>query len=129
VLTLLEGGTTSNASDDLWRVLARAFACQKLAFAEEDMAFTAGLISGAAELLGSDLLSVVDGSGVGPDARSALLDGVGPAGHALCAVLAHEHDDLAGIEAAGLVPFDVSRAYLESLSESLQLVHELTGHA
>ncbi|MFN8074619.1 MAG: HDOD domain-containing protein [Kineosporiaceae bacterium] len=129
VLTLLEGGTTSNASDDLWRVLARAFACQKLAVSEEDLAFTVGLLSGAADLLGSDLLTVVEGSGVGPEARQALLDGAGPAGHALSAVLAHEHDDMPGIEAAGLVPFDVSRAYLESLSESLQLVHELTGHS
>jgi EAL and modified HD-GYP domain-containing signal transduction protein len=129
VLTLLEGGTTSNASDDLWRVLARAFACQKLAASEEDLAFTVGLLSGCAELLGSDLMTVVEGSGVGSEARHALVDGAGSAGHALTAVLAHEHDDTTGIESAGLIPFDVSRAYLESLSESLQLVHELTGHS
>ncbi|NLT55568.1 MAG: HDOD domain-containing protein [Actinomycetales bacterium] len=126
VLTLLEGGTTTNASDDLWRVLARAFACQKLATAQEDLAFTIGLLSGAADLLGSDPGMVADGAGVGEEARSALMEGVGEAGKVLRAVLAHEHDDLAGINDTGLVPFDVSRAYLESLSESLQLVHDLT---
>jgi c-di-GMP phosphodiesterase len=128
VLTLLEGGTTTNSSDDLWAVLARAHACQRLAGTDEDLAFTVGLLSGAAELLGVDASMVADASGVGPEARSALLDGAGPAGRVLLAVLAHERDDAEAITAAGLVPFDVSRAYLEALSESLQLVHDLTGH-
>ena len=125
MLTLLEGGTTRNASDDLWSVLARAHACQRLAVHQSDLAFTVGLLSGAADLLGSEPADVADGSGVGAEARSALLDGDGEAGRALKAVLAHEQDDVDGIVATGLVPFDVSRAYLESLSESLQLVHDL----
>ncbi len=129
VLTLLEGGTTSTSSDDLWRVLARAFACERLAESQADLAFTVGLLSGAAELLGSEPSAVADGAGVGPEARAALLDRLGAAGLALSAVLAHESDDLDAISATGLVPFDVSRAYLESLSESLQLVHDLTGRA
>ena len=125
VLTLLEGGTTNSASDGLWRVLARAFACQRLGEPEPELAFTVGLLSAAAEMLGSDLESVADGAGVGGGARAALLEGKGPAGTALAAVLAHEADDLAGIAATGLLPFDVSRTYLESLSESLELVHDL----
>ena len=128
VLTLLEGGTTTNASDDLWAVLARAHACQRLAGADQDLAFTVGLLSGAADLLGCDLSTVADASGVGPEARAALIDGAGPAGRVLLAVLAHEQDDPEAIIATGQVPFDVSRAYLESLSESLQVVHDLTGH-
>jgi EAL and modified HD-GYP domain-containing signal transduction protein len=127
VLTLLEGGTTRNTSDDLWSVLARAHTCQRLATDDGDLAFTIGLLSGCADLLGTDVAAVADGSGVGPEARRALLDGEGPAGRALQAVLAHERDDVAAVTAAGLVPFDVSRAYLESLSESLQLVHDLLG--
>lgn len=127
VLTLLEGGTTKNTSDDLWSVLARAHACQRLATDSSDMAFTVGLLSGAADMLGADLSAIADGSGIGDEARHALVDGEGAAGRALRAVLAHEHDDASGVEAAGLVPFDVSRAYLESLSESLQLVHDLLG--
>jgi EAL and modified HD-GYP domain-containing signal transduction protein len=127
VLTLLEGGTAATSSDDLWRVLARAFACERLAEAQADLAFTVGLLSGAAELLGSDPQSVAEGAGVGPEARAALLEFTGPAGKALKAVLAHEADDVDGITATGLVPFEVSRTYLESLSASLQLVHELAG--
>lgn len=127
VLSLLEGGTVRNTSDDLWSVLARAHACQRLAVHEQDIAFTVGLLSGCADLLGTDLASIAEASGVGDQARHALVDGEGDAGHALRAVLAHEHDDAVGVERAGLVPFDVSRAYLESLSESLQLVHDLLG--
>ncbi len=125
VLTLLEGATVRDASDDLWTVLARAHACQRLAVHQADMAFTIGLLSGAADLLGSAPAEVAEGSGVGYEAKSALLEGSGEAGRVLIAVLAHERDDPDGVEATGLTPFDVSRAYLESLSESLKLVHEL----
>ena len=127
MLTLLEGGTTKNTSDDLWSMLARAHACQRLAVDSSDMAFTVGLLSGCADLLGAELSAIADGSGVGLEARHALVDGEGPAGRALRAVLAHERDDAAAVTEAGLVSFDVSRAYLESLSESLQLVHDLLG--
>jgi EAL and modified HD-GYP domain-containing signal transduction protein len=125
VLTLLEGGTTRSSSDDLWSVLARAHACQRLAVHQPDLAFTVGLLSGAADLLGSAPSEVADRSGVGPEAKSALIEGDGEAGRALKAVLAHEKDDPDGISETGFVPFDVSRAYLESLSESLKLVHDL----
>jgi c-di-GMP phosphodiesterase len=127
VLTLLEGGAATNATDDLWRVLARAHACLRLAEHQADMAFTVGLLSGAAELLGTEPAAVAEGSGIGEEARHALLDGDGEAGRALVAVLAHERDDVVGVTSSGLMPFDVSRAYLESLSESLQLVHSLTS--
>jgi EAL and modified HD-GYP domain-containing signal transduction protein len=127
VLTLLEGGATKNASDDLWSVLARAFACQRLGGGEADLAFTVGLLSGAAELLGAPPETVAVGSGLGREAQAALTEGAGDAGRALTAVLAHEGDDPQTIIALGLVPFDVSRAYLESLSESLQIVHDLTS--
>jgi EAL and modified HD-GYP domain-containing signal transduction protein len=128
VLTLLEGGTTTSSSDDLWSVLARAFACQRLGAPEADLAFTVGLLSGAADLLGAEPESVAEGAGVGAEARAALLHGRGAAGRALAAVLAHERDDPDGIAETGLLPFDVSRTYLESLSESLELVHDLVRH-
>ena len=125
VLTLLEGGTTTSSSDDLWSVLARAFTCQRLGAPQADLAFTVGLLSGAAELLGVEPGQVADGAGVGAEARAALLSGEGSAGRALTAVLAHEADDADAIQATGLLPFDVSRTYLEALSESLELVHDL----
>jgi EAL and modified HD-GYP domain-containing signal transduction protein len=127
VLTLLEGGNRTVSTDGLWSVLARAFACRRLGGNRADLAFTIGLLSGAAELLGVLPESVADGSGISAEARAALLDGEGEAGRSLVAVLAHERDDDEGIASTGLLPFDVSRAYLESLSESLKLVTELNG--
>jgi hypothetical protein len=129
VLTLLEGGTTTSSSDDLWSVLARAFTCQRLGAPQADLAFTVGLLSGAAELLGVD-------AGAGGRRRRRGCRGAvraagrrGPAGRALTAVLAHEADDAEAIAATGLLPFDVSRTYLEALSESLELVHDLVRAA
>jgi EAL and modified HD-GYP domain-containing signal transduction protein len=127
VLTLLEGSATTSAADSLWSVLARAFSCQRLGGTRSDLAFTIGLLSGAAEMLGVNAETVADGSGISAEARSALLDGAGEAGRALTAVLAHERDDPDGVIGTGLLPFDVSRAYLESLSEALKLVTELNG--
>ncbi len=127
VVTLLEGGATRSRTDDLWSVLARAYACQRLATRESDLAYTVGLLSGCADLLGSEVSEVAEGAGIGQQARAALLEGAGEAGRALTAVLAHENDDLDAIAATGLAPFDVSRAYLESLSESLTVVHGLTN--
>jgi EAL and modified HD-GYP domain-containing signal transduction protein len=127
VLTLLEGGAVSAASDGLWSVLARAFACRRLGGARADLAFTIGLLSGAAELLGVEPEAVADGSGINSEARAALLEGAGEAGSALIAVLAHERDDEEGVASTGLLLFDVSRAYLESLSESLKLVGEVAA--
>jgi c-di-GMP-related signal transduction protein len=129
VLTLLEGGASSTSADGLWSVLTRAFTCQRLAGvgAGADLAFTIGLLSGAAEMLGVEPDVVAEGSGISTDARAALLDGAGEAGRALVAVLAHERDDDEGVVSTGLLLFDVSRAYLESLSESLKLVNEING--
>jgi EAL and modified HD-GYP domain-containing signal transduction protein len=127
VLALLDGGAARDVSDDLWAVLARAHACQRLAGQHPDLGYTVGLLSGAAELLGAAAADVAEGAGLGSEARSALLDGDGDAGRALAAVLAHERDDVEGVSRTGLTPLDVSHAYLESLRDSLQIVHDLQG--
>jgi EAL and modified HD-GYP domain-containing signal transduction protein len=127
VLALLDGGTSRDVSHDVWSVLARAHATQRLASAEPELGYTIGLLSGAAELLGAQADDVADGAGLAAHARSALLDGDGNAGRALTAVLAHERDDVDAVSRTGLEPLDVSHAYLESLRESLAIVHELQG--
>lgn len=127
VLTLLEGTATPNTADDLWNVLTRARACQRLAAPASDIAYTVGLLSGAAQLLGTDETSVAEVAGIGHDARAALVDGAGIAGQALRAVIAHEQEDEVGVAAAGISPTEVSRVYLDALHESLQLVHEYLG--
>jgi c-di-GMP phosphodiesterase len=42
-------------------------------------------------------------------------------------VLAHERDDVDAVSRTGLEPLDVSHAYLESLRDSLAIVHEIQG--
>lgn len=130
VLILLEGPSQASPADGLWKVLARACACRALAPAESaDEAFTVGLLSGAAELLGAPPQAIAEAAGVTHQVRDALVSGLGGAGTALHAVLAHEMDDDSGVTASGLAPYDVSHAYLEALSESLRLVEEITGAA
>ena len=124
VMTLLEGGVSASPSDALWTVLARAHACQRLA-EDGEPAFTVGLMSGAAEIMGADPLVLADSSGVSGEIRDALAGGIGEPGRVLAAVLAHEHDDPVALAATGLAPFDVSRAYLEALNQSLSIVHDL----
>jgi c-di-GMP phosphodiesterase len=131
VLTLLEGVATQNATHELWSVLARAHTCERLAAAagatETDQAYTVGLLAGAAHLLGTDAASVAEVSGVGDGARSALIEGTGPAGRALRAVLAHEQEDAATMTSLGYSPGQVSSIYLQALQESLSLVHDILG--
>jgi c-di-GMP phosphodiesterase len=127
VLTLLEGTATQNASDDLWSVLARAHACSRLTPDSADLAYTIGLLAGAARLLGTDLEDVAKVAGLGRDASEALIGGAGPAGHALRAVLAHEREDDQAVAAEGLNAAEVSRVYLDALRDSLQLVHDFLG--
>ncbi|MDP9826478.1 EAL and HDOD domain-containing protein [Kineosporia succinea] len=128
VLILLEGPSNASPADGLWKVLARACACRVLApDPVDDMAFTVGLLSGAAELLATPPEVVAEAAGVSREVRDALVSGLGGAGAALHAVLAHERDDDEGIAATGLAPYAVSHAYLESLSESLRLVEEIAG--
>jgi len=134
VLTLLEGVATSNASDELWNVLARAHTCQRLArsgaggdLADADLAYTVGLLAGAAVLLGTDVSTIAESSGVGDATRAALVDGEGVVGRMLAAVTAHERQDDDGILAAGFQPSEVSVAYMQALEESLTLVHQIMG--
>ncbi len=127
VLALLHGGSARDVSHEVWSVLARAHATQRLASAEPELGYTIGLLSGAAELLGAQPDDVADGAGLGAHARSALLAGDGDAGRALVAVLAHERDDVDAVSRTGLEPLDVSHAYLLSLRDSLAIVHELQG--
>jgi c-di-GMP phosphodiesterase len=125
VLTLLEGGSTATPTDGLWNTLARAIACQRLGADAAELAFTIGLLSGAAELLGVEPEVIAEEAGISSEARDALLTGEGAAGRALMAVLAHERDDEEGVASTGLRLFDVSRTYLEALSEALKLVTEI----
>lgn len=128
MLMMLEGPCAASPADGLWKVLARACACRALAPATAaDLAFTVGLLSGAAELLGAPAELVAESAGVGTAVQEALAGGEGIAGRILAAVRAHELDDEAGVRASGLTTYDVSQIYLSALSDALLLVQEIAG--
>jgi EAL and modified HD-GYP domain-containing signal transduction protein len=122
VVLMLLGGVTSVDTEALTMVLARASACARLATAHEDLAYTVGLLSGLANVLGMRDDELVDSTGVAHSVRTALVDRRGPAGSALRAVLAYEDDEPFVIADAGHAVYEVSRAYLAALSGAMVTV-------
>jgi c-di-GMP-related signal transduction protein len=119
VVLMLLGGVTSVDTESLTMVLARAAACARLAPADADLAYTVGLLSGVAHVLGMPEADLVDSTGVARTVRAALVDRRGPAGSALRAVLAYEDDEPFVIADAGHAVYEVSRAYLAALSGAM----------
>ena len=113
-------GTVADTPHNLWSVLSRAQACASLA--GTDTAFTVGLLSGVADVLGADPDRLLSSTGVSAELRAAIIDREGADGLALSAVVAHERDDVDAVEATGINVFDVSRVYLEALSRTLDIV-------
>ncbi|MGI4896364.1 MAG: EAL and HDOD domain-containing protein [Janthinobacterium lividum] len=122
VVLMLLGGVTSVDTEALTMVLARAAACARLAPGDPDVAYTAGLLSGIASILGMPDDELVETTGVALSVRSALVDGGGEAGAALRAVLAYEDDEPVRITDAGHAVYEVSRAYLAALSGAMATV-------
>lgn len=120
VALLLLGGDAGNDTDDrpdLVGVLTRAAACRALVPGDGDTAFTVGLLSGAADVLGVSPGDLLRGCVVSPVVRQALVEGTGEIGHALAAVTAHEElfSCAPGADHPGLDLPDVSTTYLRAL--------------
>lgn len=116
MLTLL-GGVGLSRRDDLVTILTRAHTAEILAdrlHVDSSSAYTAGMISGVAHVLGSDITAVATPALVGEALSDALLHGVGPLGHLMAAVLSFEDDDDDPGADIGISPLDMSRAYLEA---------------
>ncbi|RYV50037.1 EAL and HDOD domain-containing protein [Pengzhenrongella frigida] len=118
-------GARGHSIAGLWFVLTRAVACRTLA--DDDAAYTVGLLSAVASQLRIAPAVLVARSGVSDDVGQALLSLSGPYGPTLAAVLAHEENDHAGVEASGLSPFDVARAYLAAVADALGTATSLSG--
>ena len=115
VAALSGSGTHSTAG--LWFMLTRAIACRIVA--DDEAAYTVGLLSAVASQLRVAPSDLIARTGVSDDVRDALLSLSGPYGPTLAAVLAHEENDIAGVEATGLPPLDVANAYLAAITEAL----------
>ena len=115
VLLMLLGAGAGSSLTEMVTSLARAGACARLVPERRDEAFTVGLMSGVAEVLGLDLREVVEGTGLAGPVRAALLEHGGELGAALGTVMEHEKD---GTPATP----EVTRAVLAGLNEALALV-------
>ena len=117
-------GASGDAISGLWFVLTRAVTCRSLA--GDDVAYTVGLLSAVASQLRIAPAALVERTGVSDDVGNAVLSLSGPYAPVLAAVLAHEENDIAGVEATGLAQFDVAHAYLAAVADSLGTVMSLS---
>jgi c-di-GMP-related signal transduction protein len=130
VMALADMGATD--TDRLGWALTRARMCELLTEhvpgAKADQAFLAGLLSALVELLGTDVATLAAHIGATRELSAALIEGAGPLGTVLGAVIEYEAGGT-GLEGAG--PVDVvttRRAYLAAMAWSLQLSTVAMGH-
>lgn len=109
----------------LWFILARATACRTLA--GSDAAYTVGLLSAIASHQSAAPSELASRTGVSPSVAEALQDQTGPYGPVLAAVLAHEENDVAAVEATGLIPRDVATVYLAAVAAAFGTATSLAG--
>ena len=119
-------GARSHTTAGLWFVLTRAVACRMIADGD-DVAYTVGLLSAVGSQLQIDLTELISRTGVSDDVGDALLSLTGPYGLVLGAVLAHEENDIVGVEATGFAPLEVARAYLAAVADALGTATALSG--
>lgn len=130
VMALADMGATD--TDRLGWALTRARMCELLTEhvpgANADQAFLAGLLSALVELLGTDVTELASHVGATRELSAALIEGAGPLGVVLGAVVEYESGG-SGLEVVG--PVDVvtaRRAYLAAMAWSLQLSTVAMGH-
>lgn len=120
--------TMPAGEEDLLSTVTRARACELLArqggLVDGDEAFTVGLLSGLADLLGVAPEAVADRLDLDDDMAAALAGDAGrPLGEVLAAMLAHEAGDLEALAGSRFDPGPVSHAYLSAVDWS-RLVRE-----
>jgi c-di-GMP phosphodiesterase len=127
VVLMVLGGSRRVPREHVVTMLARAGACAGLEPEQRDIAYTAGLLSAVAEVLGADPADTLRSSGVDGAVAEAVLDGVGQVGAALRAVVAHERGAPQVVMSNGYTPFEVSMAYLTALRDAVRTASALDG--
>ncbi|MCL2465998.1 MAG: HDOD domain-containing protein [Micrococcales bacterium] len=122
--TSLHQAARSNA-DELWHVLARALACWELS--GDDTGYTVGLLSAVSDLREVDPAWLAHMAGMSSAATDALVNLHGPVGHALACVRAYEYGDPQVALTLGVDPYQVSRAWLDALTEARGVATALTA--
>jgi EAL and modified HD-GYP domain-containing signal transduction protein len=110
--------------DQLALTMTRAKACENVAQQRglpADVAFTTGLLSGVAELIGQSGAELASHLPLASEIDRALTDGSGELGGLLSAVRDYEHGDATGL--AGMISADAAvKAYLKAVGWSTHLV-------
>lgn len=107
--------------DNLWLMIARAIACRELCDGD-DSAYTVGLLSALSTERGIPPQTLAERTRLSTEAYDALVLGEGRLGHVLRAVVAHDQEDTAALEATGIPVSDVARAFLVAIPEALDAV-------
>ncbi len=126
VALMVLGNVASTAdASQLAAAVARARMCQHLAERTEvagDVAFTAGLLLGVADLLDTPVAEVVAGLPITDELAAALLRDEGRLAELIRAVLAYERADLEAAQRARLAPGELVQAYLSAAVWSSKIV-------
>ncbi|WP_380176042.1 EAL and HDOD domain-containing protein [Kineococcus sp. DHX-1] len=133
VLVLVAGSGASPVSETMleW-VFTRAEACRGLSPFAAEAAFTVGLLSSIAEVLGLDAVELIHGCALHPSVADALVAAGGPLSPVLSAVRDHERNLSAGAPdpgpdgASGCSRDDVGVAYLRAQILARSRVASLT---
>lgn len=100
--------------------MVRARMCEMLARAQrvpnKDMYFTAGLFSVLDALLDAPMAEVLERLPLSDEVEQALLEGTGPLGATLQAVLAYERAEWDAIDLPGVAPHVLAAAYLDAIA-------------
>lgn len=115
----------TGAERELSVAVTRARMCRNIAErmgAPGDAAFTVGLVSAVAELLGQPKADLAVRLSLSHELAEALLTGTGPLGEVLSLVSAYEASDLPLLVAAALPAQETERAYLDAVAWSDSLL-------
>ncbi|WP_432972710.1 EAL and HDOD domain-containing protein [Dactylosporangium sp. CA-233914] len=105
--------------------ITRARMCQNIAGRMDlppEAAFTVGLVSAVAELLGQPAAELAVRLSLSQEVTEALVAGAGPLGELLSLVAAYEASDLPMLLAAPLPVEDTARAYLDAVAYTGQII-------
>ncbi len=116
--------------EPLTTAVTRARMCQNLAERMDlppEAAFTVGLISAVAEVLGQSPADLAPRLSLTHDVSDALITGDGPLGELLSLVHAYEASDLPMLVAAPVPSPDTTRAYLDAVAWSSRFLRGTEG--
>jgi EAL and modified HD-GYP domain-containing signal transduction protein len=128
VTLMLLSDLSAAGEEHLAATMTRARACGAMAGQlgrPADAAFTAGLLSGVAELTGQPPAEVAGRLPLSPDLVAALAEGSGPLGEIVTAVREYERGDPAALAALS-TPDDAVRTYLDALRWSTEVLRAVS---